>query len=108
MGSLKTDRSCKHIQNKNKNHTITLTMQFSILLVLAVLPLSLAVPSFYSAQEQADRCWTGFYRCCSSTRTIPFRCFQLNGCPMHFTNLRVYNRICQKMYQEFNEIEDEK
>ena len=35
--SLKTDRSCKHIQKKNKNYTITLTMQFPIILLVATI-----------------------------------------------------------------------
>ena len=65
------------------------------------------LPRFFTAKEQAEQCYLGFVRCCSSTTKIPLRCFELNRCPIHFNELSVYNRICSKVSAEYHENGDE-
>ena len=65
------------------------------------------LPRFLTAKEQAEQCYLGFIRCCSSTTKIPLRCFELNSCPIHFNELSVYNRICSKVSAEYYENGDE-
>merc|ERR1712130_103728 len=103
--------SCNHLRNRHiqSEKKIQFTMQSNaILLLLGLLVSSCAtLPRFLTAKEQAEQCYLGFVRCCSSTTKIPLRCFELNSCPIHFNELSVYNRICSKVSAEYFEIGDE-
>lgn len=95
-----TIRSEKNIQFTMQSNTM--------LLLLGLLVSSCAtLPRFFTAKEQAEQCYLGFVRCCSSTTKIPLRCFELNRCPIHFNELSVYNRICSKVSAEYHENGDE-
>merc|ERR1712165_249159 len=97
MGQSETSGDTRTIQQQE-----ILIMKIFFVLLFFVSS-SFSVPRFYLQQEQAENCYKAFYRCCSSTESLPLRCFELNNCPIHFNNLHTYNRICNKMYADFSQ-----
>merc|ERR1711944_226378 len=69
-----------------------------VIVMIVLLPCCLSLPRFFNSKEQARLCAVSFFRCCSSTKRIPYRCFELNQCPLNFFPLENYNEICSNIY----------
>jgi len=100
-------------RHTRSSHLPSVTSYFNMHLTKSLLPIllflfpcCLSKPRFLSTQQQVEKCFSGFYRCCSSTRKIPLRCFEINQCPIHFSSLQNYNSICSKIYDDANGEED--
>merc|ERR1712177_143931 len=72
-------------------------------IMLILLPCCLSVPRFLNSKDQVRKCFSGFIRCCSSTKTIPQRCFEINQCVLTFFTLERYNEICSNIYNDTND-----
>ena len=77
-------------------------------IMLVLLPCCLSVPRFLNSKDQVRKCFSGFIRCCSSTKTIPQRCFEINQCVLTFFTLERYNEICSNIYNDTNDKSMEK
>merc|ERR1711884_990564 len=106
MGSL----SVPHIQRTTKIQIrIIMFLTKSLPAIMFVLlPFCLSVPIFSSSKDQVRKCFSGFFRCCSSTKTIPQRCFEINQCVLTFFTLERYNEICSNIYNDTNDKSMEK
>merc|ERR1712110_1274502 len=71
-----------------------------VIMMIVLLPCCLSLPRFFNSKDQARQCATSFFRCCSSTKRIPYRCFELNRCPLNFFPLENYNGICSNIYDD--------
>merc|ERR1719273_2636700 len=62
-----------------------------------------------SIEEETRKCYSAFYRCCSSHSEIPQRCFEMNNCIQNFDTLKNYNKICQGIHpdEHFLETDEE-
>merc|ERR1712029_238816 len=99
MGSL----SVTHVQHttKTKSRIIIMLLTKSLpAIMLVLLPCCLSVPRFLNSKDQVRKCFSGFIRCCSSTKTIPQRCFEINQCVLTFFTLERYNEICSNIYND--------
>ena len=72
-------------------------------IILVLIPCCLSVPRFLNSKDQVRKCFSGFIRCCSSTKTIPQRCFEINQCVLTFSTLERYSEICSNIYDDNNE-----
>merc|ERR1711982_23361 len=101
MGSL----SVPHIQHttKTQSRIIMLLTKSLLTIFLVLLPCCLSVPRFLNSKDQVRKCFSGFIRCCSSTKTIPQRCFEINQCVLTFFTLERYNEICSNIYEDNND-----
>merc|ERR1712111_11530 len=106
MGSL----SVTHIQHttKTQSRIIMLLTKSLPTILLVLLPCCLSVPRFLNSKDQVRKCFSGFIRCCSSTKTIPQRCFEINQCVLTFFTLERYNEICSNIYNDTNDKSMEK
>merc|ERR1711902_14738 len=106
MGSL----SVPHIQHttKSQSRIIMLPTKSLPAIMLVLLPCCLSVPRFLNSKDQVRKCFSGFIRCCSSTKTIPQRCFEINQCVLTFFTLERYNEICSNIYNDTNDKSMEK
>merc|ERR1712029_56287 len=107
MGSL----SVTHVQHttKTKSRIIIMLLTKSLpAIMLVLLPCCLSVPRFLNSKDQVRKCFSGFIRCCSSTKTIPQRCFEINQCVLTFFTLERYNEICSNIYNDTNDKSMEK
>merc|ERR1712111_95657 len=106
MGSL----SVPHIQHttKTQSRIIMLLTKSLPTILLVLLPCCLSVPRFLNSKDQVRKCFSGFIRCCSSTKTIPQRCFEINQCVLTFFTLERYNEICSNIYNDTNDKSMEK
>merc|ERR1712147_135395 len=102
MGSL----SVPHIQHTTKTPSrIIMFLSKSLpAIMLVLLPCCLSVPRFLNSKDQVRKCFSGFIRCCSSTKTIPQRCFEINQCVLTFFTLERYNEICSNIYEEYYQL----
>merc|ERR1712029_1220626 len=102
MGSL----SVPHVQHttKTQSRIIMLLTKSLPAIMLVLLPCCLSVPRFLNSKDQVRKCFSGFIRCCSSTKTIPQRCFEINQCVLTFFTLERYNEICSNIYNDTNDI----
>merc|ERR1711860_36368 len=99
MGSL----SVTYGQQTSKPKIIRMVQTKSlvpVIMMIVLLPCCLSLPRFFNSKDQARQCATSFFRCCSSTKRIPYRCFELNRCPLNFFPLENYNEICSKIYDD--------
>merc|ERR1712029_305859 len=106
MGSL----SVPHVQHttKTQSRIIMLLTKSLPAIMLVLLPCCLSVPRFLNSKDQVRKCFSGFIRCCSSTKTIPQRCFEINQCVLTFFTLERYNEICSNIYNDTNDKSMEK
>merc|ERR1712003_422342 len=106
MGSLLVP----HIQHTTKTPSrIIMFLSKSLpAIMLVLLPCCLSVPRFLNSKDQVRKCFSGFIRCCSSTKTIPQRCFEINQCVLTFFTLERYNEICSNIYNDTNDKSMEK
>merc|ERR1711982_98787 len=106
MGSL----SVPHIQHttKTQSRIIMLLTKSLPAIMLVLIPCCLSVPRFLNSKDQVRKCFSGFIRCCSSTKTIPQRCFEINQCVLTFFTLERYNEICSNIYNDTNDKSMEK
>merc|ERR1712029_1090344 len=106
MGSL----SVPHIQHttKTQSRIIMLLTKSLPTILLVLLPCCLSVPRFLNSKDQVRKSFSGFIRCCSSTKTIPQRCFEINQCVLTFFTLKRYNEICSNIYNDTNDKSMEK
>merc|ERR1712018_568300 len=90
MGSL----SVPHTQHttKTQSRIIMLLTKSLPAIMLVLIPCCLSVPRFLNSKDQVRKCFSGFIRCCSSTKTIPQRYFE----------------ICRNIYNETNDKSMEK
>merc|ERR1712152_112526 len=106
MGSL----SVTHTQHttQTQSRIIMLLAKSLPTIFLVLLPCCLSVPRFLNSKDQVRKCFSGFIRCCSSTKTIPQRCFEINQCVLTFFTLERYNEICSNIYNDTNDKSMEK
>merc|ERR1711911_279557 len=89
----------KHLKPKNIMMVWT-NLIMPVIMMIVLLPCCLSLPRFFNSKDQARQCTTSFFRCCSSTKRIPYRCFELNRCPLNFFPLEKYNEICSNIYDD--------
>merc|ERR1712032_454912 len=80
--------------------TKTIIMKGSAFLVAIIALHSVASLPSISIEDQTRKCYSAFYRCCSSEIEIPQRCFELNNCVLNFNSLQNYNSICHGIYPQ--------
>merc|ERR1712051_421208 len=104
MGSLSVPH-LPHIQHTSITQSGLKMLPTKSLLpiILVLLPCCLSVPRFLNSKDQVRKCFSGFIRCRSSTKTIPQRCFEINQCVLTFSTLERYNEICSNIYDDNNE-----
>merc|ERR1711988_1752833 len=93
---------------KTQSRIIMLLTKSLPAIMLVLLPCCLSVPRFLNSKDQVRKCFSGFIRCCSSTKTIPQRCFEINQCVLTFFTLERYNEICSNIYNDTNDKSMEK
>merc|ERR1712018_1072282 len=72
-----------------------------VIMMIVLLPCCLSLPRFFNSKDQARLCAVSFFRCCSDhSKIIPYRCFELNQCPLNFFPLEKYNEICNNIYDD--------
>merc|ERR1712157_631437 len=101
MGSL----SVTHVQHttKTKSRIIIMLLTKSLpAIMLVLIPCCLSVPRFLNSKDQVRKCFSGFIRCCSSTKTIPQRCFEINQCVLTFFTLEIYNDTNDKSMEKID------
>merc|ERR1712029_364942 len=104
MGPLGFSLSVTYSQLTSKTHKIMRVRTMSIIpviMMIFLLPCCLSLPRFFSSKDQARHCAVSFFRCCSDhSKIIPYRCFELNQCPLNFFPLERYNEICSNIYED--------
>merc|ERR1711860_23086 len=103
MGPLGFSLSVTYGQQTSKPKIIRMVQTKSlmpVIMMIFLLPCCLSLPRFFNSKDQARQCATSFFRCCSSTKRIPYRCFELNRCPLNFFPLENYNEICRNIYDD--------
>merc|ERR1711976_435747 len=91
-------------QLTSKNQKLNMVQTISIIpviMMIVLLPCCLSLPRFFNSKDQARLCAVSFFRCCSDdAKIIPYRCFELNQCPLNFFPLEKYNEICNNIYDD--------
>merc|ERR1711936_530822 len=104
MGPLGFSLSVTYGQQTSKTTKIIMMVWtkliMPVIMMIVLLPCCLSLPRFFNSKDQARQCATSFFRCCSSTKRIPYRCFELNRCPLNFFPLEKYNEICSNIYDK--------
>merc|ERR1711911_271607 len=103
MGPLGFSLSVTYGQQTSKPKNIMMVrtkLIMPVIMMIFLLPCCLSLPRFFNSKDQARQCATSFFRCCSSTKRIPYRCFELNRCPLNFFPLENYNEICSNIYDK--------
>merc|ERR1711976_775983 len=103
MGPLDFSLSVTYGQQASKTQKFNMVRTMSIIpviMMIFLLPCCLSLPRFFNSKDQARLCAVSFFRCCSSTKRIPYRCFELNQCPLNFFPLEKYNEICSDIYDD--------
>merc|ERR1711911_48252 len=103
MGPLGFSLSVTYGQQTSKTQIIIMVrtkLIMPVIMMIFLLPCCLSLPRFFNSKDQARQCATSFFRCCSSTKRIPYRCFELNRCPLNFFPLENYNEICSNIYDD--------
>merc|ERR1711976_764051 len=105
MGPLGFSLSVTYGQLTSKTQKFNMGRTMSIIpviMMIFLLPCCLSLPRFFNSKDQARLCAVSFFRCCSdgSTKRIPYRCFELNQCPLNFFPLKKYNEICSNIYDD--------
>merc|ERR1711911_572432 len=103
MGPLGFSLSVTYGQQTSKTQIIIMVrtkLIMPVIMMIVLLPCCLSLPRFFNSKDQARQCAASFFRCCSSTKRIPYRCFELNRCPLNFFPLEKYNEICSNIYDD--------
>merc|ERR1711893_218945 len=105
MGPLGFSLSVTYGQETSKTQKFNMVRTMSIIpviMMIFLLPCCLSLPRFFNSKDQARLCAVSFFRCCSDdpTKRIPYRCFELNQCPLNFFPLEKYNEICSNIYDD--------
>merc|ERR1712049_12787 len=97
MGAVERNTYFERFKYTQKSQSIMKGTVF--LLAIIGLHSVTSLPSI-SIDEQTKKCYSAFYRCCSSETEIPQRCFEMNNCVLNFNSLRNYNIICHGIYPQ--------
>merc|ERR1711983_654857 len=103
MGGFSLTVTYKRHTSKHKKINKMIQTKSLVFMMLFLLPCCFNLPRFFNTKSQAKQCASSFFRCCSSTKSIPYRCFELNRCPLNFFPLEKYNEICSNIYDDTNE-----